>query len=44
MLCDDFCKLETVSYFKSHLMDSNRKNIESVTNETKDTMLLIQNR
>ena len=37
ILYDDFCKLETVSYFRSQLRGSNRKNIESVTNGTKDT-------
>ena len=35
ILYDDFCKLETVSYFRSQLRGSNRKNIESVTNGTK---------
>jgi hypothetical protein len=37
ILYDDFCKLKTVSYFRSQLRGSNRKNIESVTNGTKDT-------
>jgi hypothetical protein len=37
ILYDDFCKLETVTYFRSQLRGSNRKNIESVTNGTKDT-------
>jgi hypothetical protein len=33
----DFCKLETVFYFRSQLRGSNRKNIKSVTDGTKDT-------
>jgi len=37
ILYDDFCKLETISYFRSQLRGSNRKNIKSVTDGTKDT-------
>jgi len=33
----DFCKLETVSYFRNQLRGSNRKNISSGTDGTKDT-------
>lgn len=37
ILYDDFCKLETVSHFRSQLRGSNRKNTKSGTNGTKDT-------
>ena len=37
ILYNDFCKLETVSYFRNQLRGSNRKNTKSGTNGTKDT-------
>lgn len=37
ILFNDFCKLETVSYFRNQLRGSNRKNTKSGTNGTKDT-------
>lgn len=37
ILYDDFCNLETVSYFRSQLRGSNRKNTKSSTNGTRDT-------
>ncbi len=37
ILYNDFCTLETVSYFRSQLRGSNRKNIKSSTDGTKDT-------
>ena len=37
ILFNDFCKLETVSYFRNQLRGSNRKNTQSGTNGTKDT-------
>ncbi len=37
ILFSDFCKLETVSYFRNQLRGSNRKNTKSGTNGTKDT-------
>ena len=37
ILFNDFCKLETVSYFRSQLRGSNRKNTKSGTDGTKDT-------
>lgn len=37
ILYNDFCNLETISYFRSQLRGSNRKNTKSGTNGTKDT-------
>ena len=37
ILFNDFCKLETVSYFRNQLRGSNHKNTKSGTNGTKDT-------
>ena len=37
ILYNDFCKLETVSYFRSQLRGSNRKNTKSGIDGTKDT-------
>lgn len=37
ILYNDFCKLETVSHFRSQLRGSNRKNTKAGTDGTKDT-------